>query len=146
MVVYIEFYLCSLMLFYDISCRYFSSCLFFISRRVYLVITYFASDTNHETKREDWNQPENRSPSKNPNQTASLLPSKLPARAHLPSCAGTHDFAQNFCLVIYLHLMFLMAFISLNIFFCSKWWIWSSKTRHPWCWLQSSQYQGRSIQ
>ena len=58
------------------------------------MITYFASDTNHETKREDWNQPENRSPSKYPKQTASLLPSKLPARAHLPSCAGTHNFAQ----------------------------------------------------
>lgn len=76
-----------------------------------MVITYFASDTNNETKREDWNQSENRSPSKNPNQTVSLLPSKLPSRAHLPSCAGTHDFAQNFCLVIHLHLMFLMAFI-----------------------------------
>ena len=30
MVVYIEFYLCSLMLFYDISCRYFSACMLFI--------------------------------------------------------------------------------------------------------------------
>ncbi|XP_024630663.1 phosphoenolpyruvate carboxylase 4 [Medicago truncatula] len=30
---------------------------------------------------------DNRSPSKNPNQTVSLLPSKLPSRAHLPSCA-----------------------------------------------------------
>ncbi|CAL5189220.1 unnamed protein product [Lathyrus oleraceus] len=42
-------------------------------------------DANHETQRENWNQPESRSQSKHP--TASLLPSKLPARAHLPSCA-----------------------------------------------------------
>ncbi|KAI5436196.1 Phosphoenolpyruvate carboxylase 4, variant 2 [Lathyrus oleraceus] len=45
----------------------------------------FENYANHETQRENWNQPESRSQSKHP--TASLLPSKLPARAHLPSCA-----------------------------------------------------------
>ncbi|KAL5078788.1 hypothetical protein RYX36_007209 [Vicia faba] len=44
-------------------------------------------DANNETQREHWSQPESRSQSKHLNLTASLLPSKLPARAHLPSCA-----------------------------------------------------------
>jgi hypothetical protein len=41
---------------------------------------------------------------------ASFFPSKLPARAHLPSCAGTHNFAQ-ISAVIYFHIIFLMEFV-----------------------------------
>jgi hypothetical protein len=72
-----------------------------------LAIPYFNSDANHENQRDPWND-ETRS--KHQNQMASFFPSKLPARAHLPSCAGTHNFAQ-ISVVIYLHIMFLMAIV-----------------------------------
>ncbi|XP_058774448.1 phosphoenolpyruvate carboxylase 4-like, partial [Vicia villosa] len=48
-------------------------------------------DANNETQREHWNQPESRTQPKHSNLTASLLPSKLPARAHLPSCAANGE-------------------------------------------------------
>lgn len=86
---------------------YFFSSLF--EETVRFTITSFSSESDHEDCREHWNQPDSRNQLKHQNQQASLLPTKLPARAHLPSCAGIHIFAQNGCLVIFLHIMFLMA-------------------------------------
>lgn len=74
------------------------------------MITSFSSEGNdEEDHHEHWNGSMSRSQSKHPNQQASPLPTKLPAGAHIPSCAwpGTYNFSKNCCLVFCLHILFL---------------------------------------
>ena len=74
------------------------------------MITSFSSEGNdEEDHHEHWNGSMSRSQSKHPNQQASPIPTKLPAGAHLPSCAGPgmYNFAQNCCLVFCLNILFL---------------------------------------
>jgi len=55
------------------------------------MVTSFLTEAKDENRHESWNQSMNRSQS---------LPTQLPARAHLPSFAGTHNTFNYFCLVI----------------------------------------------
>ncbi|XP_061339264.1 phosphoenolpyruvate carboxylase 4-like isoform X2 [Gastrolobium bilobum] len=48
-------------------------------------------EANHENDHEHWNQSASRIQLKHHDQQASSLPTKLPARAHLPSCAGKSE-------------------------------------------------------
>jgi len=60
------------------------------------MITSFSSEANdEENHRELWNESRSVSQMKYSSKQGSPLPTKLPSGAHLPSCAGTHNFAQN---------------------------------------------------
>lgn len=59
------------------------------------MVTCSSTEAKHETnRRENWNQSVNRS---------HALPTQLPARAHLPSFAGTHDAVNNFSVYFFEH-------------------------------------------
>ena len=51
------------------------------------MVTSSSTEANRESRHENWNQSVSRSQS---------LPTQLPARAHLPSFAGTHINIHNF--------------------------------------------------
>jgi len=55
------------------------------------MVTSSFAEAKHENPRENWNQSVNRSPA---------LPTQLPARAHLPSIAGTDNGINIFYLVL----------------------------------------------
>jgi len=55
------------------------------------MVTSSSAEAKHDNPRENWNQSVNRS---------LALPTQLPARAHLPSIAGTHIGVNVFYLVL----------------------------------------------
>lgn len=61
------------------------------------MVTSASSEALSEGRHESWNESMSRSQFKHHGQLAPL-PTQLPAKAHLPSCAGKHNCAQNCCI------------------------------------------------